>query len=33
MAAPTGMAYGGAGGTLGPIVTFGFIAGQAAAAG
>ncbi|MGI9622336.1 MAG: FAD-dependent oxidoreductase [Acidimicrobiales bacterium] len=31
MAAPTGMAYGGAGGTLGPIVTFGFIAGQSAA--
>jgi 3-oxosteroid 1-dehydrogenase len=31
MAAPTGMAYGGAGGTLGPIVTFARRAGRAAA--
>ena len=29
-AAPTGMVYGGAGGTLGPIVTFAYRAGQAA---
>lgn len=33
MAAPTGMVYGGAGGTLGPAMTFGWIAGQEAAAG
>lgn len=32
MAAPTGMVYGGAGGTLGPAMTFGFIAGREAAA-
>lgn len=32
MAAPTGMVYGGAGGTLGPALTFGWIAGEAAAA-
>ena len=32
MAAPTGMVYGGAGGTLGPAVTFGWIAGRDAAA-
>jgi hypothetical protein len=32
MAAPTGMLYGGAGGTLGPAMTFGFIAGREAAA-
>ena len=32
MAAPTGMAYGGAGGTLGPAMTFGMLAGRAAAA-
>jgi succinate dehydrogenase/fumarate reductase flavoprotein subunit len=31
MAAPTGMVYGGAGGTLGPAVTFGWIAGRDAA--
>ncbi len=31
MAAPTGMVYGGAGGTLGPAITFGFIAGRDAA--
>jgi 3-oxosteroid 1-dehydrogenase len=31
MAAPTGMVYGGAGGTLGPALTFGFIAGREAA--
>jgi 3-oxosteroid 1-dehydrogenase len=33
MAAPTGMAYGGAGGTLGPIITFARRAGAAAAGG
>jgi 3-oxosteroid 1-dehydrogenase len=32
MAAPTGMVYGGAGGTLGPALTFGWIAGRDAAA-
>jgi succinate dehydrogenase/fumarate reductase flavoprotein subunit len=32
MAAPTGMVYGGAGGTLGPAVVFGRIAGRSAAA-
>ena len=32
MAAPTGMVYGGAGGTLGPAMTTGFIAGRDAAA-
>jgi 3-oxosteroid 1-dehydrogenase len=32
MAAPTGMIYGGAGGTLGPALVFGFRAGRAAAA-
>lgn len=31
MAAPTGMVYGGAGGTLGPALTFGWIAGRDAA--
>jgi 3-oxosteroid 1-dehydrogenase len=31
MAAPTGMVYGGAGGTLGPALTFGWIAGREAA--
>ena len=31
MSAPTGMVYGGAGGTLGPAVTFGYLAGRAAA--
>jgi succinate dehydrogenase/fumarate reductase flavoprotein subunit len=31
MASPMGMTYGGAGGTLGPGVTFGFLAGRAAA--
>ena len=32
MAGPTGMVYGGAGGTLGPGMTYGYIAGRAAAA-
>jgi 3-oxosteroid 1-dehydrogenase len=32
MAAPTGMVYGGAGGTLGPAIVFGYRAGRAAAA-
>jgi len=32
MAAPTGMVYGGAGGTLGPAMTFGYVAGQEAVA-
>jgi 3-oxosteroid 1-dehydrogenase len=31
MAAPTGMVYGGAGGTLGPALVFGRLAGTAAA--
>ena len=31
MAAPTGMVYGGAGGTLGPALVFGYRAGRAAA--
>lgn len=31
MAGPTGMAYGGAGGTLGPALVFGYLAGRAAA--
>jgi 3-oxosteroid 1-dehydrogenase len=31
MSAPTGMVYGGAGGTLGPAMVFGYLAGQAAA--
>ena len=33
MASPTGMIYGGAGGTLGPALVFGFRAGRAAAGG
>ena len=33
MAAPTGMVYGGAGGTLGPALVFGYRAGRAAASG
>ena len=32
MACPTGMVYGGAGGTLGPAITFGYLAGRTAAA-
>ncbi len=32
MAAPTGMAYGGAGGTLGPAMVFGYLAGRAVVA-
>jgi 3-oxosteroid 1-dehydrogenase len=32
MASPTGMVYGGAGGTLGPAITFGWVAGRDAAA-
>ena len=32
MAGPTGMVYGGAGGTLGPAIVFGFNAGRHAAA-
>jgi 3-oxosteroid 1-dehydrogenase len=31
MACPTGMVYGGAGGTLGPAITFGYLAGRTAA--
>jgi predicted oxidoreductase len=31
MAGPTGMVYGGAGGTLGPAIVFGYRAGRAAA--
>jgi 3-oxosteroid 1-dehydrogenase len=33
MAAPTGMVYGGAGGTLGPALVFGYRAGRATASG
>jgi hypothetical protein len=32
MAGPTGMVYGGAGGTLGPAIVFGYRAGRRAAA-
>jgi predicted oxidoreductase len=32
MASPTGMVYGGAGGTIGPALVFGYRAGRAAAA-